>query len=223
MPRLARIYQRALCYHLMNRGVNRNPIFADDKDREYFSRVVSEYKKTCGARVYHWAWMENHYHMLAEVVFENLRGFVGGIQQAYAQYHHARYDGTGVFWQGRFKSRPVEIGHYMVSCGRYIERNAVRAGLASVAWEFRWSSAAAYVKKAHDGVTDVNPYLGALTDEDRNAYGQALMSGIDENVIRSVEGERILGTKKFAATLKKERGRYRVKRGTPIRSASIAT
>jgi REP element-mobilizing transposase RayT len=90
MPRVGRIYQRALCYHLMNRGVNRQAIFNDDADREYFGQLVGEYKALCGAKVYHWVWMRNHWHMLAEVVYENLRGFVGGVQQAYAQYHRYR-------------------------------------------------------------------------------------------------------------------------------------
>jgi putative transposase len=159
--------------------------------------------------------------MVVEVVYENLRGFVGGIQQAYAQYHHARYNGAGVFWQGRFKSRPVEIGPYLVSCGRYIERNAVRAGLTAVAWEYRWSSASAYVRKVTDEVTDTNPYLGEFSDQDRLAYGEALMSVVDETVVRSVEGERVLGSREFAATLKMERGRYRVKRGKPARRVPI--
>jgi putative transposase len=202
----------------MNRGVNRHSILGDDGDREYFSKTVAEYKELCGARVYHWVWMGNHYHMLVEVVHENLRGFAGGIQQAYAQYHHARYDGCGVFWQGRFKSKPVEIGPYLASCGRYIERNPVRAGLAVMAWEYKWSSAAAYVKKAVDGVTDENPYMGPFADSDRVVYGERLMSGVDEKVVREVEGDRAIGSKEFAATLKMERGRYRVKRGRPVMS-----
>jgi hypothetical protein len=43
--------------------------------------------------------------MVVEVVYDNLRAFVGGVQQAYAQYHHHRNRGCGVFWAGRFKSR----------------------------------------------------------------------------------------------------------------------
>ena len=38
-----------------------------------------------------------------------------------------------------------------------------------------------------------------------------------EQVVREVEGERAIGTKAFAATLKMERGRFRVKRGRPVR------
>ena len=210
---MGRIYQRALCYHVMNRGVNLRPVFADDGDREYFSKTVAEYKELCGARVYHWVWMGNHYHMLVEVVHENLRGFVGGLQQAYAQYHHARYNESGVFWQGRYKSKPVEVGPYLGSCGRYIERNPVRAGLTATAWEYKWSSAAAYVKKAEDVVTDENPYLGEFKDSD---YGERLMSGMDEEIVRQLEGDRAIGSKEFASTLKMERGRYRVKRGRPV-------
>ena len=216
MPRSARIFQRALCYHVMNRGVNRQRIFQDDADRRYFTQTVADYKALCGARIYHWCWMDNHYHVLIEVVYENLRGFAGGLQQAFAQYHHARHHGSGVFWQGRFKSRPVEIGSYLASCGRYIERNPVRAGLAVHAWDYHWSSASSYVNGVEDGLTDENPYLGAFEEADRHAYAQALISGeSDEAVIRQVEGERVIGSRAFAETLKMERGRHRVKRGRP--------
>lgn len=220
---MGRIYQRAVCYHVMNRGVNRSPIFVDEADRAYFHKLVAEYKGLCGARVYHWVWMGNHYHMLVEVVYENLRGLVGGIQQAYAQYHHARHEGSGVFWQGRFKSKPVEIGPYLVSCGRYLERNPVRAGLTAIAWEYRWSSAAAYVRQVADGVTDENPYLGRWGEVERAVYKEALMSGGDEPVVRQMEGARAIGTQTFAATLKMERGRYRVRRGRPVRGVSISS
>lgn len=207
----------------MNRGVNRQEIYVDDIDREYFVRLVSDYKRLCGAKVYHWVLMGNHYHMLVEVVHENLRGFAGGIQQAYAQYHHARHRGSGVFWQGRFKSKPVQLGPYVVSCGRYIERNSVRADLTEVAWEYRWSSAAAYVRAAEDGLTDRNPYVGAFTEQDRRVYGEELMTGADEKVVKELEGMRAMGTSEFASTLKMERGRYRLKRGKPVKAVRITS
>ena len=216
MPRSARIFQRALCYHVMNRGVNRQRIFQDDEDRRYFTQTVADYKAVCGARIYYWCWMDNHYHILMEVVHENLRGLAGGLQQAFAQYHHARHHGSGVFWQGRFKNRPVEIGSYLASCGRYIERNPVRAGLADNAWDCHWSSATCYVDGVEDGLTDETPYLGAFEEADRRADAQALLSGeSDEAVIRQAEGERFIGSRAFAETLKMERGRHRVKRGRP--------
>jgi hypothetical protein len=72
------------------------------------------------------------------------------------------------------------------------------------------------VNNIEDGLTDENPYLGAFDEADRRAYAAALMSGgEDEAVIRHVEGERVIGSRAFADTLKMERGRHRIKRGRP--------
>ena len=219
MPRTARIYQQAICYHLMNRGINRRVIFEDDADRRYFTDLVIDYRDACGASVYHWVWMDTHYHMLAEVVFDNLRAFAGGIQQAYAQYHHRRHRSSGVFWQGRFKSKPVEIGEYLVRCGRYIERNPVRAGIVDDAWGYEWSSAATYVQSAPSGPADVNPYIGAdkWSPLERQMYAEALQASDDDEWMRKRASRAYIGGEDFAGQLKKEGGRYRRRRGRPVK------
>lgn len=220
MPRTSRIFQRAVCYHLTNRGINTTSIFATDEDRSYFSDVVRDYKDICGAKLYHWSWMGTHFHMLAEVVYQNLRPFVGGIEQVYAQYHHRCHGSRGVFWQGRFKSRPVEIGQYLVRCGRYIERNPVRAGLVEQAWDYPWSSAAFYVQGREDGMTDANPYTGAekMTAADRRRYGKELMGTADEEWMQAHRRARVLGSESFAGQLKMAGGRFRRRRGRPVKS-----
>ncbi len=48
------------------------------------------------------------------------------------------------------------------------------------------------------------------------------MSGVDEKVVRQMEGERALGSKEFAVTLEMDRGRYRVTRGRPWKTVAIA-
>jgi putative transposase len=222
MPRNARCFQKALCYHVMNRRLNREAMFVDERDFEEFKQLVKEYRDLCGAKVYHWAWMGNHYHMVAEVVFENLRPMMGGIQQVYARYHHLRHGSSGVFWQGRFKSKPVEIGGYLVSCGRYIERNPVRAGMTARAWEYRWSSAAHYVNGAEDGLTDTNRYLGLMGPQERRMYGEALMSGVDDALMQKLRRARVIGDAGFAANLHVEKGRHRRKRGHPAETVRIS-
>ena len=58
-----------------------------------------------------------------------------------ARYHaHYHTTGEGHLYQGRFKSFPVQDdGHFYVVC-RYVERNALAAGLVSRAEDWRWSS-----------------------------------------------------------------------------------
>jgi putative transposase len=216
------VFQRALCYHVMNRGINRREVFSGEADREKFLELVRDYKALCGARVYHWVLMGNHYHMLVEVVYENLKGFVGGIQQCYAQYHHGVNKECGVFWGGRYKSKAVEIGEYLGRCARYIERNPVRAGLVTEPWSYRWSSAAYYVHGREDGVTDMNVHFGDMGTADRKAYAETLMSGVYDDLMRKNESSPVIGSAAFAARLKSSGGRQRRKRGKPAKGVPIS-
>jgi len=214
MPRKARNFQHALCYHVMNRGLNRQDIFVDDDDRRRFTERVVEYVALADAKIYHWVWMDNHYHALVEVANANLRTFAGRLQQSYAQDYHARHGTSGVFWQGRFKSKPVEIGEYLVRCGRYIERNPVRAGIVDKAEDYPWSSARFYVTGKADSVTTANPYMGAdKAYFSRSEYGQILASGTDDEWMAERHSARVLGSMEFAGTLKREDGRFRRKKG----------
>jgi putative transposase len=199
----------------MNRGVNKQQIFTDDRDRFYFMKRIAEYKEDCDAKVYHWALMENHYHMLIEITFDELRPFMSRIQQRYAQYHHSRHGTSGTFWQGRFRSKPVALGPYLVSCGRYIERNPVRACIVDDAAAYQWSSARCYVSGAGDRITDANPYLGEMTATDRQMYAEALASGIDDEIIAKTRAHRGIGDEAFSRSLKIEKGRCRRKQGRP--------
>jgi putative transposase len=217
MPRTPRVYQQALCYHIFNRGINRRRIFEDDQDRLVLQNLVRRYKDLCGAKLLHWVWMDTHFHLLVEVSFDRLKAFAGGIQQTYAQYHHARHGGCGVFWQGRYGSQPVEIGEYLVRCGRYIERNPVRAKLVECAWDYAWSSARCYVQGLNDGLTNVNPYIAAdkMSSADRRRYGAALMSGVDDAWFRNLKRGEVLGSESFAQSLGRQAGRHRLRRGRP--------
>lgn len=217
MPRKARIFQKALCYHLINRGVNGRAIFRDEEDLARFTQTVKEYKQLCGAKVYHWCWMSTHYHMVAEVVFDNLRAFAGGIQQVHAQYFHRRHGTSGVFWQGRYKSKPVEIGRYLVQCGRYVERNPVRAKMVESAWDYRWSSANYYVGGHQDELSDRNAHVFPrdMTAEQREEYGRLLSSTRDDDWMKEQQRCAVLGSERFAQSLKTEDGRLRRKRGRP--------
>jgi putative transposase len=55
---------------------------------------------------------------------------------------HAHYQiqGTGHVYQGRFKSFPVAADQHLLTVLRYVERNALRAGLVRRAEDWRWGS-----------------------------------------------------------------------------------
>jgi putative transposase len=65
-------------------------------------------------------------------------------QRWHAHRHSA---GRGHLYQSRFKSFPIQQdGHFLSVC-RYVERNALRAGLAETAEQWRWGSMGVRGKK----------------------------------------------------------------------------
>ena len=54
-----------------------------------------------------------------------------------AHYHSG---GTGHFYQGHFKSFPIQEDDHYFTVLRYVERNALRAGLCKKAQDWPWGS-----------------------------------------------------------------------------------
>lgn len=50
------------------------------------------------------------------------------------------YAGSGHVWQGRFKAFPIEQDEHLLAVLRYVERNALRAGLVGRAEDWPYSS-----------------------------------------------------------------------------------
>jgi putative transposase len=87
--------------------------------------------------------MPNHWHLVLLPTRDGaLSAFMAWVTLTHTQRFHAYRQsvGTGHLYQGRYKSFPVqEDGHFLMVC-RYVERNALRAGLVRRAEEWRWSS-----------------------------------------------------------------------------------
>jgi putative transposase len=65
------------------------------------------------------------------------------------------------YWEGRFKSGPVQSQDYVLACYRYTELNPIRAGLVRRPDEYVWSSHAANAKgEVSSLVTPHGEYLG---------------------------------------------------------------
>ena len=136
----------------MNRSLNSMPILSAEHDKVKFLSLLSKKREELPVRILHWAVMDNHYHLILETVDNrNLSSLAAAIQQGFSQYFHKKRQAEGLkssgpIWGGRFKSILVERESYLLACGRYVERNPVRASLVGVPWEYPWSSAAAYAK-----------------------------------------------------------------------------
>jgi putative transposase len=73
------------------------------------------------------------------------------------RWHTAhRTVGTGPLYQGRFKAYPVQADSHFLTVCRYVERNALKAGLVDRAEDWQWCS---LWRRRHRSVTDDVPAL----------------------------------------------------------------
>jgi putative transposase len=62
------------------------------------------------------------------------------LNRGYTAYYNNQYQMVGHLWQGRFKSKPILKGAYLINCATYIEYNPVRAGIVQDPANYLWSS-----------------------------------------------------------------------------------
>jgi len=67
MPRKPRIHYPGALYHVILRGNDGAPIFADDRDRYRFFLFLQEIVERLGCHVYASCLMDNHLHLAVQV------------------------------------------------------------------------------------------------------------------------------------------------------------
>ncbi len=130
-------------FHVLNRGVGRMTIFRHEKDFEAFQRVLEETLRVAPVRIEAFCWMSNHWHF---VLWPKDDGDLSQFMQRMTNMHTQRWQrakrrvGYGHLYQGRFKSFPIETDDHFYRVVRYVERNALRAGLVEHAEDWQWGS-----------------------------------------------------------------------------------
>ena len=165
MARSARIVVPGAAHHVTQRGNDRQAVFFEEDDRLRYLAYLRESAVLYGVGITAYCLMTNHVHLVAVPETEDaLSKTVGRTHLLYAQHVHHIRKRSGHFWQGRYYSCPLDELHaYNVAA--YVELNPVRAGLARLAWEYPWSSAAVHCTGVNDasGLLDLNVWSENMT------------------------------------------------------------
>ena len=143
MPRTARIAPGGMVFHVLNRGVGRMRLFLNEADFEAFERIIAKTLQTRPMRIVAYCLMPNHWHLVLWPEHDgDLAAFMQKLTITHARnwQEYRRRVGYGHLYQGRYKSFPVESDEHFYQVVRYVERNALRAGLARRAETWRWGS-----------------------------------------------------------------------------------
>jgi putative transposase len=143
VPRHPRAAPGGYVYHALNRGVARLPLFEKPGDYDAFERVIALALAKHPTRILAYCLMPNHWHFVLWPKEDGeLTAFLRWLTHTHTQRWHAHHhtSGTGHLYQGRFKAFPIEADDHLYTVLRYVERNALRAGLVKRAELWRWSS-----------------------------------------------------------------------------------
>jgi len=145
MPRIARGHIERGCFHVLNRGNHRQPLFHEADDYALFLELLSQSQARFDVKLWSYCLMGNHWHLVVEVEkMEHLSSWMHWICNRHVRLTHRKRQewGGGHIYQGRYKSFPIQDESYLYDVMRYVEANPVRAGLVAHGRDWLWSSLA---------------------------------------------------------------------------------
>ena len=207
MARLARVVVPGLPHHVTQRGNGRQRTFFSDDDYSLYLKLLREACHAARVRVLAYVLMPNHVHLiLVPKTEDSLRQAMSSVHRAYAGIINARRKKTGHFWQGRFGCVAMD-GTHAVSALGYVLMNPVRARLCARPGQWRWSSAAAYLKNRRDGLTETAD-LKELCPDIKSLLEDSPEREMAEMLLRRAESVgRPLGTAAFLEKLERRLAR----------------
>jgi putative transposase len=130
-------------YHVLNRSAGKFKFLDREKDFQAFENLLVEAHSRHPIRIFAYCLMGTHWHFVVLPKEDgDLTAFFRWLTHTHAMRWRVshRTVGYGHLYQGRFKSFPVQAdGHFLDVC-RYVERNALTAGLTQRAQDWRWGS-----------------------------------------------------------------------------------
>jgi len=228
MPRTSRIVIADYPHHIIQRGHNRQSVFASDDDYLYYLENLQVWKEAYGCKVYAYCLMTNHVHLIIDPGHhvKNIAYLMKRVAGRQTRYVNKLEKRTGSLWEGRFKSSPISTDEYLLACCRYIELNPVRAGIISDPAKYRWSSYGVKIGIRKEGWLDEDPYyLGLAGSEKKRAeryktwVRDTIPAGEWELIRQSLQRGQLTGSSRFVDEIEKKierrvefRGRGRPKK-----------
>ncbi len=228
MARLPRLTLPGYPHHVIQRGNNRQAIFASSADYQILLDLLGENAKKFDVAIHAYVLMGNHFHLLATPQTQDgLPQMMQALGRRYVRYFNDTQKRSGTLWEGRYKSTLIQTEYYLLTCMAYIDLNPVRAGLVTQARDYPWSSHGHYTGQRTDKL--ITPHalvweLGNTPFAREAAYAALVQAGIKPVQQTALTDSALrgwaLGEPDFVADLQKKTPR-RVVKGTAGRPVSI--
>jgi putative transposase len=221
MARLPRYFVKDQPLHVIQRGNNREPIFAAEEDYRFYLQCLEDAAERHALSIYAYVLMTNHVHLLASPGKEaSLPKTLQSVGRRYVQYFNYTYGRTGTLWEGRYRATLIDTERYLLTCMRYIELNPVRARMVRHPREYPWSSYRAHAHGKEDPLLHDHELYHRLGRSAR--VRQAVYRALFKVAIAKDELETIRSATNKAWVLGDDRFRAKIERLAHRRAAPLA-
>ena len=231
MARLPRLTVPGYPHHLIQRGNNRQAIFATNADYETLLSMLDEDARRFEVELHAYVLMTNHFHLLVTPATQTgLPSLMQAIGRRYVRYFNQQQGRTGTLWEGRYRSTLIQADRYLLACMVYLDLNPVRAGIAATAKDYPWSSHRHYIGLHDDRL--VTPHalwwsLGNTPFAREAGYAELVAAGISTPQQQALTDSALrgwaLGAPDYVEELQKRTSRRvtQAKPGRPVRKAKL--
>ena len=116
MARLPRYMIPGQPQHIIQRGNNRQAIFACDEDYRFFGDALVEASAKHDLAIHAYVWMTNHVHLLATPgAQDSISKVFQSVGRKYVQYFNFNYKRSGTLWEGRYRATVVDSERYLLT------------------------------------------------------------------------------------------------------------
>lgn len=215
MARLPRFFVKDQALHVIQRGNNRDRVFAAEPDYLFYLDCLERAASEHGLAIHAYVLMTNHVHLLATPSAESsLPKTLQSVGRRYVQYFNYANRRSGTLWEGRYRATLIDSERYLLTCMRYIELNPVRAGMVEHPADYAWSSYRGNASGAPDALLSPHELyrrLGRARQERQSAYRQLFrgqLSQTEVDAIREATNKAwALGSDRFRARIEALSGR----------------
>ena len=176
-------------YHWIQRGIHKKRLFHRHIDFVKFKGLLYNHMQDLGISLYHYCLMDNHIHLLLKVdQVQLLSKFSNLLTRRYTYYYCGKYKWVGGLFTPRYRSFNIENESYLLECGRYIERNPVRAKLVEKSEDWLYSSYRHYAKGKNIPFISPNVVYLALSEDEgerRKLYRDHARHWCDATIFRN--------------------------------------
>jgi putative transposase len=159
------------CYHVVQRGNNKENIFRKVKDKESYLDNLTDLKSKYDFLLLGYALMDNHYHLLIRTGEDPLNKIIFRQNIYYSRYFNKAHNRSGHLYGDRYKASVVQDDQHLFAVLRYIHWNPVKAGICAAPEQYRWSSDKLYRNNIADPV-DIDFILNIISANRKNAILQ---------------------------------------------------